>query len=237
MPEASGPSPKIIVKLNDSVLKEVRIDQGQLTIGRKPDNDLVIEHATVSGHHARVVKVQKVYFLEDLTSTNGTFINDKRVDRQQLRDTDVVAIGKHRMIFREETPNGSTVPPAEAGDPDRTMVLKSPRASDGANAVRKIGVVQIVSGATDRNEYHLTSQLTVIGSQPNAAIKLKGWFAPKTAAIIGRRGDGYVVSASDEARTLRVNRAAVAGQAELQDGDLLEIGKVKMYFYLKTVKA
>ncbi|MGH7233607.1 MAG: FHA domain-containing protein [Nitrospiraceae bacterium] len=235
MPDVSSHSPKLIVKLNDSILKEVEIAQGQFTIGRKPDNDLILENAAVSGHHARLVQVQKVYFLEDLRSTNGTFVNERRIDRQQLQDTDVVTIGKHRLIFRDEIRNG-TLPrsTSDGGDPDKTMILKSPKSPDVAGGPRKIGVVQIISGATDRNEYQLTNQLTVIGSQANASIKLKGWFAPKIAAMIGRRGDGYFISTSEEVKKVRVNNQAVKGRADLKDGDLLEIGKMKMYFYVKN---
>ncbi|HJU06625.1 MAG TPA: FHA domain-containing protein [Nitrospiraceae bacterium] len=232
MPNVGTQSPKILVKLNDTVLKEVEVARAQFAIGRKADNDLVIESSAVSGHHARIVKVQQVYFLEDLKSTNGTFINDKRIDRQQLQDTDVVAIGKHRLIFRDEVHNGAGPVPAEF-DPDKTMVLKSPRTPDQPTAVPKTGIVQVISGRTDHKEYKLTGHLTIIGSQKNAAIKMSGWFAPKIAAMIGRRGAGYFVSTSDEVKTIRVNHQPVNGQVDLKDGDLLEIGKVTMYFYVK----
>jgi pSer/pThr/pTyr-binding forkhead associated (FHA) protein len=233
MPDISLQSPKIILKLHDSVLKEVDVTKLQFSIGRKSDNDLVIDNPAVSGHHARLIKVQEVYFLEDLRSTNGTYVNDKRIDRQQLQDTDVVMIGKHRLIFRDEIKNGTAPISSDVGDPEKTMVLKSQKTPEQPSAAPKVGMVQIISGRTDRNEYPLTSNLTIIGSRQNASIKLSGWFAPKIAAMIGRRGAGYFVSTSEEVKTIRVNNQAVKGQANLKDGDLLEIGKVKMYFYLK----
>jgi pSer/pThr/pTyr-binding forkhead associated (FHA) protein len=236
MPEVTGQSPKIIVKLNDSVLKEVELKQAQFTIGRKSENDLVLDNAAVSGRHARLVKVQEVYFLEDLKSTNGTFVNDNRIDRQQLQDTDVVTIGKHRLIFRDEVKNGTMPTSPEFSDPDKTMILKHQKSSGPASASQKIGVVQIISGRTDRSEYHLTGKLTIIGSQPNASIKLSGWFTPKIAAMIGRRGEGYFISTSEEVKKIHVNNHVVKGQTDLKDGDLMEITNVKMYFYIREMK-
>ncbi len=105
--------------------------------------------------------------------------------------------------------------------------------TQGPKVVLKVGVVQIISGRTDRKEYKLTKRLTIIGSQDQATIKLTGYFVPKIAAMIGRRGEGYFISTSEEVKTIHVNNKAVKGQADLKDGDLLELKGVKMYFYLK----
>jgi len=223
-------SPKVIVKYNESVLKEVNLDQSELTIGRKADNRLVIEDSAVSGHHARLVKIQSVFFLEDLGSTNGTFVNDQRVERQQLKDMDVVGIGKHRLIFRDMAGNGAGQADFLGGD--RTMILKTQKPEESRRA-QTMGIIQVVAGRTDRTEYQLINQLTVIGSQPTASIRLKGWFAPKTAAMIGRRGDGYYVTACDGTKHLSVNARRVNGQADLKDGDVVEVAGVKMYFSIK----
>ena len=222
-------TPKVIVKYNESVLKEIDLDQSELTIGRKADNRLVIEDSAVSGRHARLVKIQSVFFLEDLGSTNGTFVNDQRVDRQQLKDMDVVGIGKHRLIFRDMAGNGAG--PADFLGGDRTMILKTQKPEESRRE-QTMGIIQVVAGRTDRTEYQLTNNLTVIGSQPTASIRLKGWFAPKTAAMIGRRGDGYYVTA-DGAKHLSVNAQRVNGQADLKDGDVVEVAGVKMYFSIK----
>lgn len=233
MADVSTQFPTIIVKLNESVLKEVLITQPHFTIGRKPDNDLVIDNAAVSSHHARLIKVQGVYFLEDLKSTNGTFVNDNRVERHQLQDTDVMAIGKHRLIFRDEVTARGTAPSSELGDADKTMIIKHHNGQATPQVAQKLGILQIISGRTDHQEYQLTNKLTIVGSQDNAAVKLGGWFAPKIAAMIGRRGSGYFVSASEQARKVQVNQQVVTGQADLKDGDMLEVAGVKMYFYLK----
>src|SRR5881296_636535 len=68
MSEVMTQGPKVILKFNESILKEIEITQPSFTIGRRPDNDLVIDHAAVSGRHARIVQVQSAFFLEDLRS-------------------------------------------------------------------------------------------------------------------------------------------------------------------------
>ncbi len=232
MSEVMTQGPKVILKFNESILKEIEITQPEFTIGRRPDNDLVIDHAAVSGHHARIVQVQSVFFLEDVGSTNGTFVNDRRIDRRQLQDTDVVTIGKHRLIFRDEVNNMSPSGQPKFSDLNSTMVMTGQKLRE-SRAEQKVGVVQIISGRTDRKEYKLTKRLTIIGSQAQATIKLTGYFVPKIAAMIGRRGEGYFISTSEEVKTIHVNNKAVKGQADLKDGDLLELKGVKMYFYLK----
>lgn len=232
MSEVMTQGPKVILKINESILKEVEITQPEFTIGRRPDNDLVIDHAAVSGRHAKIVKVQSVFFLEDLGSTNGTFVNDRRIERKQLLDTDVVTIGKHRLIFRDEVNKGRPSAQQKFNGFDKTTVMTGQKLRE-SRAAHKVGVVQIISGRTDRKEYKLTKRLTIIGSQNQATIRLTGYFAPKIAAMIGRRGAGYFISTSEDVKTIHVNNKAVKGQADLKDGDLLEVKGVKMYFYLK----
>jgi len=232
MSEVMTHGPKVILKFNESILKEIEITQPEFTIGRSSDNDLVIDHAAVSGRHARIVQVQSVCFLEDLKSTNGTFVNDRRIERKQLLDTDVVTIGKHRLIFRDEVNNGRPSDQPKFNGFDKTTVMTGQKVR-ASGAERTVGVVQIISGRTDRKEYKLTKRLTIIGSQDQATIKLTGYFAPKIAAKIGRRGKGYFISTSEDVKVIHVNSKAVKGQADLKDGDLLEIKGVKMYFFLK----
>ena len=93
----------------------------------------------------------------------------------------------------------------------------------------------MLSGKTDQRQYTLTKQLSVIGTQDDAAIKLTGWFAPKSAATIGRLGQGYVLSMMD-GKAVRVNGIPVKGQASLSDGDMIEVAGVKMHFYLREAK-
>jgi pSer/pThr/pTyr-binding forkhead associated (FHA) protein len=227
MPETLPQPVTLLVKLHGKSARHIELTHETLTIGRKADNTLAIEDPAVSGHHARIVKIQAVFFLEDLKSTNGTAINGQPITRHQLRDGDLITIGQHRLVFQENAV-ASTIAPTPFVDLDRTTVLRATgHTPDGPTLTAK---VLIVAGKTDRLEYPLTKQVNVIGSQDGAAIRLTGWFAPKSAATIARRGHSYSISPSQGAKSLRVNGTDVVGQQDLKDGDQIEVAGVKLTF-------
>jgi pSer/pThr/pTyr-binding forkhead associated (FHA) protein len=227
MPETLPQPATLLVKLHGQGSRQIELIQETLTIGRKADNTLVIEDAAVSGHHARIVKVQAVFFLEDLMSTNGTTINGRPIMRHQLHDADVIAIGQHRLVFQENAVSG-TAAPTPFVDLDRTTVLRgADRTPDAPTLTVKVLVVR---GKTDRREYSLTKQVNIIGAQDGAVIRLTGWFAPKSAATIARRGSTYSISPSKGAKFLLVNGRDVEGQQELKDGDQIEVAGVTLRF-------
>jgi pSer/pThr/pTyr-binding forkhead associated (FHA) protein len=227
MPETLPQPAKLLVKLHGKGSQHIELTLDTVTIGRKTDNVLVIEDPAVSGHHARIVKIQAVFFLEDLKSTNGTALNGRPITRHQLRDADVITIGQHRLVFQENVAP-STAVPAPFVDLDRTTVLRgTDRTPDGPTLTAK---VLVIAGKTDRVEYPLTKQVNVIGSQDGAVIRLTGWFAPKSAATIARRGQSYSISPSRDAKYLLVNGTDVVGQQELKDGDQIEVAGVKLTF-------
>src|SRR5688500_19503216 len=86
------------LQFEDLVLKE-HVMGLMMTIGRLPDNTIVIDNPAVSGHHACVFRDGDRFIVEDLDSTNGTFVNDRRVSRYTLQHGDVVLVGKHRLVF------------------------------------------------------------------------------------------------------------------------------------------
>jgi pSer/pThr/pTyr-binding forkhead associated (FHA) protein len=226
-------SAKILVKLQGQGSRTIEIAQDTFTIGRKTDNDLPIDDHTVSGRHARIARVQSVYFLEDLKSTNGTFLNGKLIERAQLRDADVVTIGQHRIIFQDSAPIPTITSPAST-DLEQTMAIRGKDMRAGqATATAK---VLVTAGKTERLEYHLTKPSNLIGSQEGAAIQLTGWFSPKSAALISNRGGVYSISPSKRAKKLLINGKDVSGQQQLKDGDLIEVAGVSMAFYLLPQK-
>ncbi|HEU4685296.1 MAG TPA: FHA domain-containing protein [Nitrospira sp.] len=221
--------PRLLVKLCGQGTRSVELTGDGFTIGRKAGNDLPIEDHTVSGRHAKVVKVQSVYFLEDLKSTNGTWVNGKRIERHQLRDADVITIGQHRIIFQEPASPMAAVSTPSA-EMEQTMIIggreqSTPSGSLGAK-------ILVTEGKTDRLEYHLTQSVALIGSQHGAAIKLTGWFAPKSAAQIFQRGGAYFISCAQESRRVFVNGQEISGQQQLKNGDQVEVANIAFTFYL-----
>ena len=89
---------KISIKFKDSVIKTIETDSEKITIGRHEKNNIQIDNLAVSSLHARIVKDGDSYYIEDLDSTNGTFLNNMQISREQLKDNDAVTIGKHTIV-------------------------------------------------------------------------------------------------------------------------------------------
>jgi pSer/pThr/pTyr-binding forkhead associated (FHA) protein len=109
---------KLIVTIDGSKDDEVHVQHGTMTIGRSKDNDIRLNDSTVSSHHANIVTFFEPTFIQDQNSTNGTYVNDKRVLKQTLRNGDVVTIGKYQLVF--EFSNDDSM----IQDNDSTLVLK-----------------------------------------------------------------------------------------------------------------
>jgi pSer/pThr/pTyr-binding forkhead associated (FHA) protein len=88
----------IELKFNDAVLKTIETDKEVITIGRNVKNDIQIDNLSVSKQHARIVKHQGKYFIEDMKSTNGTYLNEKKIAKEKLANNDVITIGKHTLL-------------------------------------------------------------------------------------------------------------------------------------------
>ena len=90
---------KLVVSLDNVVIKEFQITKERTTLGRRPYNDIVIDNLAVSGEHAVLTAAQSDVFIEDLNSTNGVLVNGRRITRQTLKDGDVVLVGKTQFRF------------------------------------------------------------------------------------------------------------------------------------------
>lgn len=235
MSQKPTPSPMLLVKAPQGGTKEVVVLRIPFAIGRKTDNDLCLEDVAVSGHHARIAQVQEVLFLEDLRSTNGTFVNEQKIDRRQLQDADSIRIGAHRLIFRGNQLMPMESLPVESRVTDNTIVVPDPHTAHRP-AVQKVGLVEILSGKTNQPHYRLIKHVSLIGAQDDAVITLTGWFAPKTAAVISRREDSYVISPTESGKRILVNGQAVHVEHKLLNGDVVEVAGVTMRFLDRAPK-
>ena len=105
---------RLILQFDDQVLKEYAV--GTLaTIGRQSDNTVTIDHPAVSSHHACVFRNGDQLVVEDLQSTNGTFVNGRRVSRQALQHGDVLGVGKHKLALDQLADEEPAVP--DTADP------------------------------------------------------------------------------------------------------------------------
>ncbi len=242
---------KLYLKFEQAVLKEFELRDGSsITIGRLPDNGVHIDNLAVSGHHARIVWEGDHFALEDNNSLNGTFVNNRRINRCALKHGDVILIGKHTISYWDEARRGTgehahmeATQAAPMPNIEATMVLDTRKAKEmiahqaasapGAVAVpakERIGQLAVMDGKTDQHQYVLSGKLTVIGKSDMASIKLKGWFAPKVAAVINKRDSKYFIAASEKDVKVKVNNQEISGPKELSEGDMIEVASVKLTF-------
>lgn len=232
--------PHITLTFKDNVLGRHSIDRGKsLTIGRRKDNDIVIENLAVSGHHAKIDSVGDTFVLVDLQSKNGSFVNERLISTHWLKNGDVISIGKHFLVFSTEDDAADAAAAPAAIDQTmvmdtsnyRSMVQKSAAAQPKELPTRcgAPGHLAYLSGGRGKVDLH--HKFIRIGKDPSAEIVVKGFFVGGTAATISRRPDGYYLSYAGGLCRPRVNDQTVKKTVMLQDMDVIAIGSVKLQFF------
>jgi pSer/pThr/pTyr-binding forkhead associated (FHA) protein len=214
--------PKLIVSIDGVVIKEVTLAKDRTTLGRRPYNDIVVDNLAISGEHAVLHMIGGDVYLEDLNSTNGTYVNGRAIKKQALEQNDIIEVGKYKVRYM-----------AAAGAPDavtatRTVVSPAPSGPiplSSAPTVQAplgggtagVAVIRVLSGTGAGRELSLQKVVTTIG-KPGVAV-----------AAVTRRLHGYVVAPIDGGTAL--NGEPLGSEAvALQDGDVLELGGTRMQF-------
>jgi len=131
---------RLILSLDNQVLAEYNMTKERYTVGRLPDNDVRIDNPAVSGHHSLIINILNDSFLEDLNSTNGTYVNGKLIKKHALQNSDVITIGHHQLRFSDQQTNETTQDEFEktmvipAGQQDAEQLAKAERAAEKAAA-------------------------------------------------------------------------------------------------------
>ncbi|MBF0474488.1 MAG: FHA domain-containing protein [Deltaproteobacteria bacterium] len=245
----------IILKLNNNIVQEYSFDKDLVTIGRRDDNDIQIDNQAVSSHHAKIVKEDDGFYVYDLNSLNGTFVNNRRVSTLRMVNNAEVTIGKHVLVYKSLVDYGDV--PEEIDDAvladsfHDTMILDTkqqrellgrqkqaalvPSVATLTGEKRIKGLLTIISG-DNRQEFPLIKKMTVIGKSGQADIKIGGMFVGGTAAVISSRGKGYFISHSEGMSKPKVNGKTISDMVKLSDGDLIKIGSAQIQ-YNETIES
>jgi hypothetical protein len=204
--------PQLIASVEGVEIKHVYLQKDRTTLGRAPDNDIVFDNMVVSGHHCVFdLKGLADVFIEDLRSTNGTYIDGKMVKRQPLKDGDVIAIGNFRIQYLEATDRPS-------GFGETTAMKLGP---DGLQ--RQLhAVFQVLNGSSTGLEMPVVKAVTTFGK-------------PGTCVVaVSHRREGFFVAHLDgaEAPTLNGDRIG-ADPLMLSNHDVVEIAGTRMLFQFK----
>ena len=236
---------KLVLSLNGVVQGEHELTKERTTIGRKPDNDIQIDNLAVSGKHSLIITILDDSFLEDLGSTNGTYVNGKLIKKHALKDGDVIGVGKHEIKYVNEHAS------ADDEDFEKTMIIR-PGSASAAVAVAKaaesagvqavkaapapaaatapapgmpLGKLHVLNGPIAGKELELTKALITLG-KPGVQV-----------AVISRRPQGYFLTHIEgdgkNDNFPIVNGKPIGPQAySMKSGDVIELASIKMEFSL-----
>lgn len=254
---------KLILSMETTMLKEILLSKERTTIGRKPHNDIQIDNLAISGEHAVVITILNDSFLEDLGSTNGTFVNGQSVKKHFLKNGDTIELGKYRLKYVSELPQQTS-----NADFEKTMILRpgaaqkpapEPSAAAPAAAAPATPAAPVAAAAIPPHMSTSPGMAPPPAAAPAAAPALplgaiqilSGGNAGKEleltktlttlgkpgvqVAVIARRPHGYFITHVEGASFPAINGKTLDSQAhQLADHDVIELAGTKMEFFLKT---
>lgn len=232
----------IQICFNGKVESELQLDKETMTIGRKADNDVHLDNLAVSGHHAKILTILNDSFIEDLDSTNGTYLNGSLIQKNALSDGDVIKVGKHEikyinayassaddfektMIINPDSEGMQETEGSKAIDQSVGKIVAEIASSDAGRGNQKKAKIRLVSGTNSGKELPLTKVLTTLG-KPGVQV-----------AAITRRPTGYFlihIDGGDNGERPKVNDEEIGSRAHpLNNNDVLEVANVKMTFFFE----
>ncbi len=234
--------PILSLKFKDSAIDDFELQKGSsLTIGRRKNNDVVIENLAVSGHHAKIDSVGGEFVLIDLQSKNGSFVNEKIIKTHWLKTGDVINIGKHSLDFNYT--DNDQIPDEGSDKIEKTMVMDTvqyrsmmkkskPDAPKplikGDNTCLAGGLAFLTGGS---GKIKLSKTITNIGKHPESDIVVKGLWVGKTAVTISKRPDGFYISYVGGMSKPKINDKSLKHSSILNDLDVIDIGPVRLQYH------
>lgn len=219
--------PVVQLQYKDRVISRHRVEPGgTLTIGRHPESDVVIDNAAVSGKHAKIDGLEGGYFITDLKSTNGTFLNSLMITTCQLKHGDNIVIGRHRLIFGYT--KGETRPERELAPLDKTVVMDAHRQRADLPAAEISAYLSVLKGGS--GEIPLTKKVTKVGKDPACDIVVAGFGVGKVALTISKMPKGYQVNYVSGLKRPRVNGESLKTSLKLREFDTVDIGTTRIQF-------
>lgn len=210
--------PELVVLLGDQVVNKYVFDKDVISVGRSRDNDIVIENLAVSRNHCRIRQKDDRFFLTDLNSANGTEVNGVAVTKTELQHDDVVSLGKHKIIFKNEEMSDEALI-SDAFGAERTMIVDQ----------APVAYLLVTRGKQKDLEFRVDKAETTIGRASDCDLCLHDWFVSKKHAEIHRQGNSFLLRDAGSWRGTKVNDSQVT-ETVLKDGDEVQVGGTRLSF-------
>jgi pSer/pThr/pTyr-binding forkhead associated (FHA) protein len=224
---------ELIVKFDNKVIERVVTEKKRISIGRTNDNDIVLENRGVSRKHAMIEFNSNAAVIMDNESLNGTFVNNRKINEEVLRNEDIITIGKYSLVYHTE----STGSDDGLANMDGTMVLNTKKQKDmiendrmERQIVEKFGgSVLIGEENAEFAEYKLDREVTTVGKAKFVHVRAKGFMLSGIQAKIVKEGEGYFIMNLGKGGKTKVNGETI-DRAMLRNGDLIQVGKTTFKF-------
>ena len=213
-----------------------------LKIGRSDQNDIIIDETDVSSVHAEVEFDHDGFYLTDLQSKNGTFIDGELIISRKLKNGNVITIGTYSLMFKydvsenfhEEADSVSQATMMIDTSIHRSKLAKSlSEIGEEKEILQSRGMITFLDG--NREPFAIDKPLIIIGKETGCDIVVKGLFVGKTAAEIRQSKEIFYIRPSALKSRLKVNYKTVKEETVLKDFDVIEVGSTKMQFYLSAI--
>lgn len=240
--------PHIVVSRDEHQIGSFPVDKEAILIGRKSDNDICLNSLSISGHHSKIISIIDSFFLEDLNSTNGTFVNSRPIKKHVLQNGDLIQIGNHQLEFiaPEEHPDTVAEKLTEEDILEQTIVLSADELEQSIHHTTQPpqekstpdhetsefpmpsvapaqGKLQIVNGKHAGTVLELSKSLTTFGS-PGTSV----------AGITKRSNGHFLIRVQGQTESIRLNGEPAPQKAQrLEEHDIVEVAGIKLEFYLE----
>lgn len=224
---------ELIVKYDNKIIERIVTEKKRLSIGRTKENDIVLENRGVSRKHAMIEFNDNAAIVIDNESLNGTFVNNRKITEEILRDEDTITIGKYSLTY-----NTHSSQETDAGaDFDGTMVLntkKQKKLLENDQMEKQIvekygGSVLIGEENAEFSEFKIDRDVVTIGKAKFVHIKAKGFWLSGIQAKISKENNCYVLSNLGKKGKTKVNGEPVS-LYNLKNGDIITVGKSSFKF-------
>ncbi|KQZ43138.1 FHA domain-containing protein [Duganella sp. Root1480D1] len=212
---------KLLVMREGVIEQTVQLTKERMTVGRHKHNDIVLNHGAVSGEHALITTILDDSFLEDLQSTNGTFVNGHRIGKHFLQNKDVIKMAKYHLEFvsdgiRPLAAAAATIPAMPV--PPSASVSASASASPNTQfAELPLAHVEVLNGSNAGKTLSLTKAVTSLG-RPGVQV-----------VVIARAPEGYSVAHVEGDKSPLLNGDPMPRQPHpLKEGDILDLSGILM---------
>ena len=219
--------PEIVVKYEDKVIERVVTQKKRISIGRTSDNEIVLDNKAVSRKHAEIEFGDDSALIIDNESLNGTFVNNRKINEEILKDEDRITIGKFNLTYHPDASKD-----IKLSDLDGTMVLRTKKQKKLLEKDKKEKEMTAIAGCsvllgeenTKLKQFYLDKPVITFGKSKYVNIKVKGLLISKIQAKITKEKDGHILMNLGRRGKTKVNGEKIQ-RYQLRNDDLIEVGK------------